>query len=217
MKILKNNKGFSLVEVIVATIIFAIISVPLASFIYTIQRSYKVENDRIETQQKAREALDSIMKDLKSNASDTDVVYVLDASDKIVASGTEGSGMVIESNDVNKKDILYKVDLSGVNNLVRKEYNQGSAISGTGLSSSANVTKSTNLIVLKNYAAGVNFGKETMTVSFKKTNSNSDIHIAITLKLRDSNQVKLEDSYRFKAEPELTPQPTPIATPTPMY
>ncbi len=92
----EGEKGFTLIEILITLAIIGIVMLPVSMVFYWGYSNYYFENDDMNTVQRAREAMDAIMEDLRRNDSPSvnvidggntlfinkDLVYTYSAKDK---------------------------------------------------------------------------------------------------------------------------------------
>lgn len=69
-----NNKGFTLIELITAAAIFAVIAIPIMYMFFTSQKDYILETRRVEAQSQINDAMRFILEDLRQVGSGEDVL-----------------------------------------------------------------------------------------------------------------------------------------------
>ncbi len=109
---LLGKKGTSLVELLISIAILGVIMVPISTVLYQGFKNYFVENDMLIATQRAREAMDKLIEDIRMN--DSSNISIEDS----------GKILNIVKGDPIKEDLIYELEtVGGINVLLRNTQN----------------------------------------------------------------------------------------------
>ncbi|MDP4180212.1 MAG: type II secretion system protein [Bacillota bacterium] len=94
-----GKKGSSLVELLVSLAILSVIMAPISMVLYSGFNTYYIENDVLMATQRAREEIDAIVEDIRSN--DSQYLSIED----------DGKTLNIIKNNPDKEDLVYKLSV----------------------------------------------------------------------------------------------------------
>jgi len=128
MKLLKklNNKGFTLIEIIITVVILGIISGTIMDLYSDSQKGSMESRNIIDTQSKISTSIKLIIEDLREVESDkfkvdgvdTDSIEVFNENNIVLDNGIEGCGIFARKTiDTPVKIIAYKLDKTDANNM----------------------------------------------------------------------------------------------------
>jgi prepilin-type N-terminal cleavage/methylation domain-containing protein len=115
----KARAGFTLIELMVVMLIFSIISAAIFAVLAMGRQSWQIGTTRVEVQQEARKAMDSMLRDLRGASSIDPGTFVAGVSDDIIRFTLQGTQIEFALNPAGQ---LQRIE-SGVTTILANHVN----------------------------------------------------------------------------------------------
>ena len=113
MKLKRENKGFSLVELIVVIAIFSVVSIAIGGFLLAAQRSYAVSANELDIQEEAQLVANQLQEMILDTSLGISYQYVVvdEHGTELIDYMTNDAETVLPEGDLDKKDrYIYGLD-----------------------------------------------------------------------------------------------------------